>query len=154
MQKQNDFGGLTSVRIYDTKLIERLNRHYADSGTRYGSKNNFLTELIEAGLNRREYENGLMDKLAATDAGVNKRLDWLSFRLEGLEKYALERFDEIAISAILNQKLLTALYYLAEAEITGEAVTEQDLESGIGDYLPTRLSLLKRDLENGNASYE
>ena len=154
MGKQNNFDGTRTLRIYDTKLIDRLNRHYADSGTRYENKNHLLNELIETGLNRREYEDGLMDKLAATDANVGARLDWFGVRMENLERYVLTRFDEIYTTVMLNQKLLNALYYIAESEIAGLTVTEQDLEGGLCDFLPTRLSILKRDMESGDVSHE
>ena len=154
MRKQNDFDGTRTLRIYDTKLIDRLNRHYADSGTRYENKNHLLCELIETGLNRREYEDGLMDKLTTADAGVDARLDWLGVRMENLERYVLTRFDEIYTTVMLNQKLLNALYFIAESEVMGLTVTEQDLDSGLCDYLPIRFSQLKREMESGDVAHE
>ena len=85
--QQKEIAEANMLRFYDTELIERLNKRYTESESRYEHKNHFLTDLIEAGLNLREYENALHDKLFEGDTAMNKSIDGLADRLTSFEKY-------------------------------------------------------------------
>jgi len=56
---KTDFSKTVGLRLYDADLIEKLNRRYDEGGIRYDTKNAFLTDLIEAGLERKESDDGL-----------------------------------------------------------------------------------------------
>jgi hypothetical protein len=146
-KEQKEIGAVNMLRIYDTDLIERLNNRYAESGNRYEHKNHFLTDLIEAGLNRREYENALRDKLLENDAAMYKSADGLAARLTEFEKYTRTQFQSIHASDFLIKAMMSNLYFLSEAHNTGLKLPAESVRNGTYDELPERFQKLKETAE-------
>jgi hypothetical protein len=135
------------LRIYDTEIIERLNQHYVASGSRYEHKNHFLTDLIEAGLNRKEYENVLWDKLLENGAAMYKSVDNLAARLTEFEKYTRTQFQSVHASDFLFKAMMSNLYFLSEAHNTTLKLPAELVRNETYDELPERFDKLKETAE-------
>jgi hypothetical protein len=146
-KEQKEIGAANMLRIYDTDLIERLNNRYAEIGSRYEHKNHFLTDLIEAGLNRKEQEISFKDKLWANEAETYKSIDAFAERFIEFEKYIRTQFQSIHASDFLFKAMMSNLYFLSEAHNTGLKLPAESVWNGTYDELPERFQKLKETAE-------
>ena len=135
------------LRLYDTDLIERLNRRYTESRSRYESKNHFFTDLIEGGLNRRKYENDLHGRALESDTAMCKSVDELSERLRELEKYVRTQFQSVGAANFLVSTLLSNIYFLSAASNNGIKISLSQLDNGTYNILPERFKKMKETTE-------
>jgi hypothetical protein len=142
-----EIGAANMLRLYDTELIERLNRRFNESENRYEHKNHFLTDLIEAGLNRREYENSLRDELIKNDAAMYRSVDELSLRLTALGEYIRTQFQSMSASNYVVTALLSNICFLSEATNFGMKLPRDNVLSGTYNELPERFQKLKTTAE-------
>jgi hypothetical protein len=126
------------LRIYDTELIDRLNKRFNDSGSRYEHRNHFLTDLIETGLNRREYELSFKDKLLLNETETYKSIDAFAERFMEFERYVRTQFQVSGAADSLVKTILSNLYYLAQAQNIGIKLSGEMLKDGRYDELPKR----------------
>jgi hypothetical protein len=145
--KRDDFGKQSILRIYDTELIERLNQYYTEIGSRYEHKNHFHTDIIEAGLNRREYENALRDQSLGNDAAMYKSVDALATRLTEFEKYTRTQFQSVLASDFRIKAMMSNVYFLSEAHNLGFKLSTELVHNGTYDELPERFKKLKETAE-------
>jgi hypothetical protein len=142
MNKQGDFTKTVGLRLYDAELIDKLNRRFGEGDIRYDSRNAFLTDLIEAGLERKERQDELLKQRTANDEAVIERIDRLSDRIAELEKH----IGIIYANVCVNQEMLNSIYAVAKATNKGECLTSKDLEHGVFDIMPTRFWVMKKEL--------
>jgi predicted transcriptional regulator len=141
-KQQTDFTKTVGLRFYDAELIKKLEARYRECGIRYDTKNAFITDLIEAGLERKECDSELKKKLTENGDAIIWRLDLLECRIKELE----ESVGYIEANVIINQELLTAAYSVVKAINLGQRFSEKDLEYGLPDNMPERLWKLKKSL--------
>ena len=139
MKQQKDFSTIV-VRVYDKELLDKIHVEYTFSGGRYESKNHLITELIEAGLERKRDDRLLWDKLQESDGALVKSVAALTERVTELEKFARSWLQYIGGELDVNQRILGAVYALVEAANNQQHIPELDLESGHYDYPPDRFT--------------
>ena len=145
--KQKGIGAVNMLRFYDTDLIGRLNKCFNESGNRYEHRNHFLTDLIEAGLNRREYENSLQKEFLKNDAAMYQSIDAFAEKFEEFEKYARTQFQSLRASDFLLGIMMSNVYQILEMLNSGLRLSHKLLEEGKYDELPERFKLLKKNAE-------
>ena len=148
--RQTDFAKTTGLRFYYAELIEKLNQRYHEGGVCYDTKNAFLTDLIEAGLEWKKREGELQKRLTESDEAISDRLDEIICKITELEK-AVRIID---VNVTVNQKMLTALYAIVKATNQGQRLLERELENGLYEYMPSRFfvaqkKMLERYRDNG-----
>ena len=132
------------LRLYDTDLIARLNKHLNESGGNHENRNHFLTILIEAGLNRREREISFKDKLLSKETELYKSMDAFSERMAEFEKYIRTQFQAIGASDYIIRILISNIYYLSMANQSGIKITWDKLDDGRYDIPPERFKALEK----------
>ena len=137
-KQQKEIGAVNTLRFYDTGLIEKLNKRFNDSENRYENRNHFLTDLIEAGLNRREYENSLRDNLLANDAAMCKSIDAFAERFEEFSKYIRTQFQSMQASDIVMKSMLSGTYNISEAAYLRKIISPEAIANGKYDVMPER----------------
>jgi len=136
--QQKEIGAANMLRFYDADLIERLNKRFNESGSRYEHRNHFLTDLIEAGLDRREYENSLQKEFLKNDAAMYHSIDAFAERFVNFEKYARAQFQSIGAANYLVKMMMSNIYFIAEAQNAGLRLSHTLLKDGKYDELPER----------------
>ena len=138
MREQKEIGSANMLRLYDAELLERLNRRYAESGNRYESKNHFLTDLIETGLNRREHESVLKEKFLESDIAASDSVEKLAEMITEFAKYNRTQFQSIQASNIVMRRMLSSTNNLAEAAVLRKIVPPESIKSGDYDEMSER----------------
>jgi hypothetical protein len=129
-KEHKEIGSVTTLRIYDTGLIERLNAQFKENSSRYEHRNHFLTDLIEAGLSRRDYENNLKDDLLRNDMAVYKSVDELAEWLMEFGKYVRTQFQSIQAADFVFKTMLSSTYNMAEAAALRKTITSESVGKG------------------------
>jgi len=145
--QQKEIGAANMLRLYDTDLIERLNKRFNESGSRYEHRNHFLTDLIEAGLNRREYENSLQTELLKNDAAMYQSIDAFAEKFVEFEKYARTQFQSLRASDYVFGIMMNNAYRILEMLNSGLKLSYKLLEEGKYDELPERFKIHKKNAE-------
>ena len=136
--QKKEVGAANMLRFTNTDLIERLNKRYNEDGSRYKDRNHFFTDLIEAGLDRREYENSLRDELLKNDAAMYKSVDELAGAFMEFAKYVRTQFQTIQASDMTIKWLLGGIYNIMEATHLRKNLLQEHLDRGIYDGMPHR----------------
>ena len=139
MKKQKDFSTIV-VRVYDTELLDKIKVEYTFSGGRYESKNHLITELIEAGLERKRDDRLLWDKLQESDGELINSVTALTERVTALEKLTRSWLQYVSDTINVNQRILGAVYALTEAANSQRHIPVLHLERGYYDYPPDRFT--------------
>ena len=140
---KKEIGAVNTLRFYDTDLIARLNKRFNESENRHDHRNHFLTDLIEAGLNRREYENSLRDELLKNDAAMYQSIDALAERLLEFEKYIRTQFQLNQAAGIVNKMILCSAYNISEAMGLRKSISPDEVNSGVYDFMPERFKRIE-----------
>jgi len=138
MPKQKSISQTNTLRISDTELIDRLNRAYGGAGPKQKSKNDYLLELVQAGLDQKQYDEALLQKLFDGDRDAAARLDKIDERLISMEKNMLKSFNVQYWYNNIIRAILSNLYAFAEAANDNTALVKQDVDAGYYDVLPDR----------------
>jgi len=137
-KKQKEIGMANMLRLYDLELLGRLNRRYSESRNRYESKNHFLTDLIESGLNCREYESSLRDKILESDTTTNDRIEKLTELFTEFIKYTRTKFQSIQASGVVARRILGSTNNLVEVAVLRKIIPPEAIKSGSYDSMPER----------------
>lgn len=137
-KQQKEIGAENMLRFYDTDLIDRLNKRFSESGSRYENRNHFLTDLIEAGLNRRDQEISFKDKLVANETETYKSINAFAEMFLQFAEYVRTQFQAIGASDYTIKEILTATYNLSEAAALRKIVLPDSISKGAYDYMPER----------------
>ena len=138
MSKQKEIVVTNMLRLYDTELLERLNHMYNENGSRYESKNHFLTDLIEAGFIRREHEDTLRGSFSENAGAVSKSMDNLAEMFTEFIKYACTQFQSIQASSLVARRMLSSTNNLMEAAVLRRIVSPESIKNGSYDGIPER----------------
>ena len=137
-----------TVRIYDKRVVDRVEKLYKNCKDIYSTKNPFLVDCITRGAEAIEKDlfgvgkenniSGLYDEIHLTV----KKLDYL---LKLCEKSAKEGMSNLSIT----QKLLSCNYNMLLGLSDNNPCRKDFVEKGFYDELPDRLSeVLEKVLEH------
>lgn len=134
MKKQNF--GTTSLTLYNKSLMEELEKDMHESGIH--SKNQYLTHLIELGLQARK--NNRPEK---------QNLDTIGQELKEIKKIVSDLQCRVLREQLENtvyKSLLCYLYYLLECIIYEREPNESWAKLGLCDELPDHLNERLKEL--------
>ena len=139
MREQN------TIRIYDSKLSNKLDNLFKQTKDIYGTKNPFLVECIKRGVEALERDV----KGSKNIESIGELYDEIQYtisKLNNLIKLCEKSSKEIMANFAVNQKLLSCNYNLLMG-LTEEAPKDKDyVEAGMYDELPERFEKLLEDI--------
>ena len=103
--------------------------------------------MIGAGLDRRERESFLRDKLLENDAAMYKSVDELAEHIIGFEKYVRTQFQTVGAAHYLIKAFLSNIYSFEEARNRGVRLPLNLVENGTYDDMPERFIKLKKTVD-------
>ncbi len=149
-----------TMRIYDTKLIEKMNMIMKLNPNRYQSKNQLLLELLELGVREKLKEfpapptpPASMAKAAPPPQTCNcnaEILKQIKELIEGMHSYNKQNVEGLLAHLKMSERLSSSIYNMVFAILKDEPVTTVQVELGYLDDVPKRfaefLSMLLDDL--------
>ena len=126
-----------TIRIYDVRMIEKVESLYKKCKDIYPSKNPFLVDCVMKGAKAISDDlfGGGSESVSALYEEVKQTVAKLDRLLKLCEKYAQESMANISI----NQKLLSCNYNMLVGLSEDEPQKKEKIESGSLDNLPERL---------------
>jgi len=94
--------------------------------------------LVEAGLDQREREGFIRDKLLENNAAMYKSVDELADRLAEFEKYARTQFQSIKADHTVHRLILGSTNNLAAALGANKFIPPESVREGKYDGMPER----------------
>ena len=151
-----------TMRIYDTKLIEKMNMIMKLNPNRYQSKNQLLLELLELGVKEKlkEFPSPPTPPASATkeapypqscncNAEMLKQIKEL---IEGMHSYNKQNVEGLLAHLKMSERLSSSIYNMVFAILKDEPVTAVQVELGYLDDVPKRfaefLAMLLDDIAN------
>lgn len=127
-----------TVRIYDTKLVKRINDLYKKYDDFFTTKNQFLVACLTKGVETLERDLDGAKKIQNLDE-LYEEIHNTAERLNDLIKQSEDNAKEMVANNIVNQKLLSCNYNMLLG-ISDNAPRKKDfVETGMYDDLPERL---------------
>lgn len=150
------------MRIYDTKLIEKMNTIMKFNPNRYQSKNQLLLELLELGVREKLKEfpapptpPASMAKAAPSPQSCNcnaEILKQIKELIESMHSYNKQNVEGLLAHLKMSERLSSSIYNMVFAILKDEPVTAVQVELGYLDDVPKRftefLAMLLDDLAN------
>ena len=147
------------MRIYDTKLIEKMNMIMKLNPNRYQSKNQLLLELLELGVKEKLKEFPSPPASAAKEASYPQScncnaemLKQIKELIEGMHTYNKQNVEGVLAHLKMSERLSSSIYNMVFAILKDEPVTAVQVELGYLDDVPKRfaefLAMLLDDITN------
>ena len=133
------------MRLYEPALITELATQYYRSKNSFRNKNEFLTHIIESGLNANR--KTLTDSKKKVVTAQAEESDMYQLLLE-MFKYTSNQFRKIYIDHNVLQGLLCTMYNILLAIHGNERLFESKIKDGFYDDLPERFIDLIEELKN------
>ena len=133
-----------TVRIYDTKLIEKLKYLFKKNPHQYQTKNQLLVELMEIGMQEKLQEIVPLayDVKSETVPNINGdivgSLKQVKQLIESMHVHNQKQIEGIVAHLKMSERLSAAIYNTLLAVATDEPVTEVQINMGIFDEVPDR----------------
>ena len=127
-----------TMRVYDKKLVSRIENIYDKCKEMYSSKNPFFVDCMERGIKSFEkdlFGDGKPDSLDGLYGEIHETVKKLDLLLKICEKTAKESLANLSI----NQKLLSCNYNMLLGLSDNNPCKKNFVESGMYDDLPERL---------------
>jgi len=140
-----------TVRLYNPSLIAELARQHEDEAHIYRNRNEFMTRIIELGLEANAKNKARAPKEPFSKEKTAKEppadeTDELTDLLLKIHDNLSERLTIMLAKLALQQKLLCALYNIALALNNGETLFSEKIESGFYDDAPHRFEEILADI--------
>ena len=139
-----------TLRIYDTKLIEKMNMIMKFNPNRYQSKNQLLLELLELGVREKlkEFPTPPTTPAAAANAipishecNCNaETLKQIKELIEGMHLYNKQNVEGLLAHLKMSERLSSSIYNMVFAILKDEPVTPVQIELGYLDDVPKRFA--------------
>lgn len=141
MREQN------TIRIYDSRLSNKLENLFKETKDIYGTKNPFLVDCIKRGVDALEKDiKG--SKNIESIGEIYDEIQTTIEKLNNLIKLCEKSSKEIMANFTVNQKLLSCNYNLLMG-LTEQVPKDKDyVEAGMYDDLPERFESLLEDILN------
>lgn len=137
-----------TVRIYDTKLIEKLNTIFKLNRNRYQTKNQLIVELLERGIKDKMKDFPTPpDSPAGASAippsfdnkdDVAAMLKQLKEMLADMHDYNKKHVEGLLAHLKMSERMSSVIYNILLAIATDEPVTKMQIEIGYMDDVPKR----------------
>ena len=135
------------LRIYNSNILERLNKYIDNSTTKHKSQNDLFLSLILDGLELEEVLQEDYQTYANKLTSISEKLSNLQ-RVNITSNESLNRtLKSIFISLIINERLLSRLYNMLLNHIENTELRKEYIEAQMYDDLPQELYDFKKDLE-------
>lgn len=137
-----------TVRIYDTKLIEKLNTIFKLNRNRYQTKNQLIVELLERGIKDKMKDFPTPpDSPAGASAippsfdnkdDVAAMLKQLKEMFADMHDYNKKHVEGLLAHLKMSERMSSVIYNILLAIATDEPVTKMQIEIGYMDDVPKR----------------
>lgn len=134
-----------TVRIPDSKLVDKLNKNFNECKDLYSSQNVFMVDLLRRGVDTLERDLLGKQKLSNLDdlyTEIKTTIDKLNLLLKLSEKNAKETMANLTV----NQRLLSRNYNMLLGLSTNTPKKQEFVEAGMYDDLPEKLSEVLEEL--------
>ncbi len=134
-----------TVRIYDIKLVEKLNELYRRNPNKYQSKNQLLVELLEKGMNEKLKEitpppnapAGAM-KMGVPEGDTASLLREVKELIAEMHEYDKKHIEGLLAHLKMSERLSASIYNMLLAIATDEPITPMQMQLGYFDDVPPR----------------
>ena len=151
-----------TVRIYDTKVIEKLNYLFKKNPSQYQTKNQLLVELLEIGMQEKLKEivplsyDVKSENVPNINGDIVGSLKQVKMLIENMHVYNQKHIEGIVAHLKMSEKLSSAIYNTLLAVATDEPITKVQIEFGFFDEVPERFEeylneQLKEIFKNGDS---
>lgn len=134
-----------TVRIYDKRLVDRIENLYKKCRDIYTSKNPFFVECIVRGMDAIEKDLFGVDKTNNV-SGLYDEIHLTMKKLDNLLKLCEKSAKETLANLNVNQRLLSSNYNMLLGLSEHNPRKTDFVESGMYDDLPQRLADILEDL--------
>lgn len=134
-----------TLRIYDTRLANKLDKIFECNKDIYGTKNPFMVDCLNRGLDAIERDlNG--EKKIESLTELYDEIHLTVEKLDKLFKLCERNAKETMANLTVNQKLLSSNYNMLLGISDDAPKTKEYVEAGMYDDLPARLGSLLEDV--------
>lgn len=124
-----------TVRLYDSKIIERLDELWLSHTRLYRNKNSFIVDIIIRGI--ESVENELSNIKEMYDSGnIFKELKRLTSLMDRVVDVGYENYKESFIIGKENQVIMSRLYNMIFQLAKEKGVSVDKYNAGFFDELP------------------
>ena len=138
-----------TLRIYDTKLIEKMNMIMKFNPNRYQSKNQLLLELLELGVREKLKEiptppttpSSAAKSIPSQQRAENcEQLKQIKELVEGMHRYNKQNVEGLLAHLKMSERLSSSIYNMVFAILKDEPVLPVQIELGYLDDVPKRFT--------------
>lgn len=127
-----------TVRIYDSRVVDRVNSLYKKCDTIFSTKNQFLVACLTKGLDTLERDLLGAKKVQSMDE-LYDEIHNTTEKLNELIKLSEDSAKEMVANNMVNQKLLSCNYNMLLGITDNTPRRREFVEGGMYDELPERL---------------
>lgn len=133
------------VRIYDSRIINRLDEMWENVKSLYTTKNMFMVDLIVRGLESEENERE-NKKLLFESGDIFKELKRLIALVDRVVDLGVENYKENFIIGKENQTLISRLYHVIFQLAKEKGISIEKYNDGFFDGLPENFEYITKSL--------
>lgn len=133
------------VRIYDSRIINRLDDMWNTVESLYTTKNTFIVDLLIRGLESAESERE-NKKLLFESGNIFKELKRLTSLIDRVVDLGVENYKESFIVGKENQTLISRLYHLIFQLAKDKGISIEKYNDGFFDGLPENFEYITKSL--------
>ncbi len=133
------------VRIYDSRIINRLDEMWENVKSLYTTKNMFMVDLIIRGLESEENERE-NKKLLFESGDIFKELKRLIALVDRVVDLGVENYKENFIIGKENQTLISRLYHVIFQLAKEKGISIEKYNDGFFDGLPENFEYITKSL--------
>ncbi len=134
-----------TIRIYDSKIANKLERLFQQNKDIYKSKNPFLVDCVLRGVEAMQKNLGIPEDVQDVSS-LYKEIHLTVEKLNNLLKLCEKNAKETIANLTVNQKLLSCNYNMLLGLSNDEKKKKDYVEAGMYDDLPERLSEFLEDI--------
>ena len=138
-----------TLRIYDTKLIEKMNMILKFNPNRYQSKNQLLLELLELGVREKLKEiptppttlSSAAKSIPSQQRAENcEQLKQIKELIENMHRFNQQSIEGVFAHLKMSERLSSSIYNMVFAIMKDEPVLPVQIELGYLDDVPKRFT--------------
>jgi len=133
------------VRIYDSRVINRLDDMWDSVKSLYTTKNMFMVDLIIRGLESAESERE-NKKVLFESGNIFKELKRLTSLIDRVVDLGVENYKESFIVGKENQTLISRLYHVIFQLAKDKGISIEKYNEGFFDELPENFEDITQSL--------
>lgn len=133
------------VRIYDSRVINRLDDMWDSMKSLYTTKNMFMVDLIIRGLESAESERE-NKKVLFESGNIFKELKRLTSLIDRVVDLGVENYKESFIVGKENQTLISRLYHVIFQLAKDKGISIEKYNEGFFDELPENFEDITQSL--------